>query len=263
MVALADQEDLLAGLFEHRYGATDEIGGHNLGNLILAALAEQTGSFLKAVEVSCQVLRTRGRILPATLDDVVLEAKLENGTVIRGESAIGECREKIAELRLQPEGVSPTPGVIESILNADLVVLGPGSLYTSLIPHLLIEPVAEALRNTKATVLMVANLVSERGEGAGLTLEDHVEAVVSHAGGEILAGIVVNDTPVDDKILKRYQDEESRPLYWDADRTGGFHIEKRNLLAEGPKLRHQPEETVRALFDAWKTVVGHNKEMAL
>lgn len=164
LVALATEEDLLAGLFQHRYDGGEEIGGHSLGNLILAALAEQTGSFLKAVEVSSRVLRTAGRILPATLQDVSLEAVMEDGSRVTGETQIAASRKRIRRISIVPESAEPTPGIVRAVENADLVVLGPGSLFTSVIPNLAVDGIASALRRTAAVRVLAANLVSERGE---------------------------------------------------------------------------------------------------
>ena len=153
LVALAEEEDLLAGLFQHRYSGSEELGGHTVGNLILAALAERSGSFLKAVETFSRVLRTAGRILPATEDDVVLEAELEDGSSLIGETQIASCGRTIRRVALRPRSVTPTPGVLESIRAADLIVLGPGSLFTSLLPNLVVDGVGRALRETRAVVL--------------------------------------------------------------------------------------------------------------
>ena len=164
LVALSENEELLASLFQHRFTGSKELAGHTAGNLILVALAEQMGGFLKAVEASSMVLRTAGRILPATQDDVRLEAILEDGSQIVGETNIDACGTKIRRISLRPASASPTPGVLEAIERADLVVLGPGSLYTSVVPNLIVRGIGDALRRTPASVVLVANLVSERGE---------------------------------------------------------------------------------------------------
>jgi uncharacterized cofD-like protein len=254
LVALSAEEDLLAALFQHRYGGAEELGGHSLGNLILAALAEQTGSFLKAVEVSSRVLRTVGRILPVTLEDVSLEAVLEDGTRACGESAIGACRKGIRRVRLQPVSARPTPGVVEAILEADLIVLGPGSLFTSVIPNLVLEEVARALRTTRAVRVLVGNLVSERGEGAGLGLREHVQLVESHAGGRIVDALLVHDGVIDGEILGRYRAEGALPLSLSPAGIEGIEVLRDDLLGPGPKLRHDPARTAAGLLAAWRRV---------
>ncbi len=251
LVALAAEEQLLAGLFQHRYDTCGELGGHSLGNLILAALAEQTGSFLKAVEVSSRVLRTVGRILPATQEGVRLEARLEDGSSLEGETAINACRDGIARIMLRPADARPAPGVLESIAEADLVVLGPGSLFTSLIPNIVVDGVAGALARTRGQVVVVGNLVSAPGEAAGLDLVDQLELIEAHAGHRFVDAVVVNDAPVDADVLARYRAEGASPLYWPDREYHDVSVIQRHLLADGPKLRHDPRATAAALIAAW------------
>ncbi len=253
LVALAEEEDLLSALFQHRYDGDGELGGHNLGNLILAALAEQTGSFLKAVEVSGLVLRIAGRILPVTTDDVTLTARLEDGSEICGESTIGSCRKPIRSVALHPATARPTPGVVEAIRGADLIVLGPGSLFTSVVPNLVVEEVAQALRGARGVRALVANLVSERGEAPGLTLESHLQVIEEHAGGRVVDVAIVHDGPVAADTLRRYHDEGSNLLAAAGPVLGGRPVVRRNLLADGDKLRHDPVATADALLEAWRT----------
>lgn len=256
LVALSAESDLLAGLFQHRYQGAEDLGGHTLGNLILAALAEQTGSFLKAVEVSSRVLRTVGRILPATLEDVTLSAELEGGERLTGESAIGECRRRIRRVSLDPPSARPTPGTAEAILSADLVVIGPGSLFTSLIPNLLIEEITEALRTTRAVRILVGNLVSERGEASGLRHRDHVRVIEEHAGGKVVDGLLVHEGAVGDAIVRRYLGEGSSPLTPPEEEIAGVQTARCDLVAEGPKLRHDPHATARGLIEMWQQLTA-------
>ena len=257
LVALSEDEELLAGLFQYRYVGSAELEGHSVGNLILAALAERTGSFLKAVEVSSRVLRTAGRILPATLDDVRLEATLEDGSNIVGETSIAACSKPIRRISLQPRSARPTRGVTEAILQADLIVLGPGSIYTSVVPNLVVDGVADALRRTAALVVLVANLVSERGADDGLGLEDHLEVVEDHAGGSIVDAVLANDGTVDEGTLARYRAEGAVPLRWPS-KPSCRHVRvlRGNLLAKGPKLRHDAIVTAQALITAWADVAA-------
>jgi uncharacterized cofD-like protein len=251
LTALSAEEDLLAALFQHRYSGTEEgLGGHNLGNLILAALAEQTGSFMKAVEVSSRVLRTMGRILPATLDDVVLEATLDDGTRITGETNVTGCGSTVRRIQLRPETARPTPGVVDSIREADLVVIGPGSLFTSVVPNLVVAGVGRALAETDAVVVFVANLVSD-SESRNLSLRDHVEIVERHAGGPVIDAVLVHEGVIDEATLARYRAEGAYPLRWPDDGSDRFRIVRRNLLAGGERLRHDPAATAAGLIAAW------------
>ena len=252
LVALAEEEHLLTGLFQYRYGGDTELGGHTLGNLILAALAEQTGSFLKAVEVSSRVLRTLGRILPVTLEDVGLEAVCEDGSRVVGESAIGRCGKRIERLQMIPESVQPTPGVIDAILEADLVILGPGSLFTSVVSNLVLPPVARALRETRAVRVLVGNLVSDRDEAPGIDLRGHIDAIERHSGGRAIDVILVHDGPIDNTTLERYRAEGAEPFEAQDAQQLGVEVISRDLLAPGDKLRHDPEATTEALIGAWR-----------
>lgn len=251
LIALAEEEDLLAGVFQHRYGSSAELGGHSVGNLILAALAERTGSFLKAVELSSRVLRTVGRILPTTEDDVRLHALLGDGTQVTGETAIQGCRKRIQRISLVPAPVRPAPGVLQAIQEADLVVLGPGSLYTSLLPNIVVDGIGEALGKTRGVVVLVANLVSDRGEAAGLDLVDHLDVVEQHAGAEIVDAVLVHEGPFDGEVLSRYRGEGARPLFWPERGGHRRQVVRRNLLAPGRKLRHDPLATAEGLLSIW------------
>lgn len=254
LVALSAEENLLAGLFQHRYSGERELGGHTLGNLILAALAEQTGSFLKAVEVSSRVLRTVGRILPATLEDVTLVARLDDGSRAVGETEINQCPRPIERVSLMPATARTTPGVVEAIQAADLVVIGPGSLFTSVLPNLVLADVARAVRETRAVRVLVGNLVSEPGEREELGLADHLRLVERHAGGAVVDALLVHEGTIDNRTLARYKEEGAKPLGL-GDNVRGLHVVRRNLLAEGPKLRHDPRATAEGLLVAWRKAV--------
>ena len=251
LVALSHEEDLLAGLFQHRYDGSEEIGGHTVGNLILAALAEQTGSFLKAVEVSSRVLRVAGRILPATSGSVVLEAILDDGATITGETAIASCDRGIRRVGLRPDDAKATPGVVEAILDAELVILGPGSLFTSLVPNLVVAEIGQALRETEGKVVLVANLVSERGEAAGLQIADHLRILEDHAGGPFLDAVLIHDGPIDADTLARYRAEGATPLQSSGGLGDELRILRTSLIAEGSKLRHDSEATCAGVFRLW------------
>lgn len=258
LVALAMDQDLLTGLLQYRYEGPEELGGHTVGNLILTALAEQTGSFLSAVEVSSRVLRTAGRILPATLEDVVLEAALDDGSLIRGETRIGCCNRRIRRIKISPSDAKPTPGVIESIERADMIILGPGSLYTSIIPHLALREIADALQRTAALRVLVANLVCEKGESSGLDLPGHLAVLEDHAGGPIIDAVVVNSGSIAADTIRQYEAEGTYPLYWPNGGDHGVHVVRKNVLAKERKLRHDPKATVDALLTAWRETRQNN-----
>jgi uncharacterized cofD-like protein len=252
LVALAAEEDLMARLFQHRYNGNAGLGGHTVGNLILAALAEQTGSFLEAVEMSGRVLRVVGRILPATLDRVKLRATMEDGSTVVGETRIRSSEKAIRRVSLRPSSAQPTPGVIDAVRQADVVVLGPGSLFTSVVPHLLIEGLAAALRETQAVVVLVGNIVGEPGETTGLDAAAQLRVLEEHAGGALVDAVLVHDGPIDPAVLARYESEGSPLLAWPDALEGGPCIVRRRLVAPGFKIRHDPTATADALVDVWR-----------
>ncbi len=250
LLALARDNGVLAELFGHRYGTGRELCGHSLGNLILAALEERTGSFLAAIELAGRVLRAAGRIFPSTLEDVTLEAVFEDGTTVTGESRIDAAPGRIRRLGLRPAAAGAGPGVQDAIERADLVVLGPGSLYTSLLPSLLVPGVADALQRTRALVVLVANLMGER-PGA-CTLRDHLRAVETHAGAPVVDAVLAHGGGHDPGALERYRAEGMRPL--DISGPCPVPVFRSCLVAPGPALRHDPRATGRALLRIWRVV---------
>ena len=256
LVALAEEEDVMARLFQHRYRGTEELGGHAVGNLILAALAEQTGSFLEAVELSSQVLRVVGRILPATLDTVKLQATMEDGSTVVGETQIADTVKPIRRVALRPSPAQPTPGVLEAIRDADIVVVGPGSLFTSVVPNLLVDGIAAAMRESRAVVVLVANLVTEPTETAELDAAGHLRVIEQHAGGACLDAVLVHDGPIDAVTLARYRAEGSRALAWSEAQDPLVPIHHANLVVAGPKIRHDPVLTAGALIEVWHAAMA-------
>jgi len=254
LVALANEEDLMARLFQHRYeGAEGELAGHAVGNLILTALAEQSGCFLNAVEMSSRVLNVVGRILPVTLTNVSLQATLVDGSTVLGETKVGSSGAGgIRRVRLSPELAEPTPGVLESIRDADLIVLGPGSLYTSVVPILLVDGVAEAMRSARAPVLLVGNIVSEPGETDRLGLADHLRVIEQHAGGNFIDGLVLHEGAIPAELLARYERDGARVLNWNPSIGGAPSVQSADLVAAGDKIRHDPEAVAGALVSAWR-----------
>jgi uncharacterized cofD-like protein len=202
------------------------------------------------------VLRTVGDILPVTLDDVTLEATLADGRRMVGETAIGECGGPIDTVELLPASARPTPGVVDAILAADLVVLGPGSLFTSVIPNIVLPEVNDALRRTGAVRVLVGNLASEKGETAGLGIEHHVQHIERHAGGSVIDAVLAHDGPIDPSTRERYRAEGAEPLAVPEGPIGSVAVFRRNLLGPGPKLRHDADITAAGLVEAWRALAS-------
>jgi uncharacterized cofD-like protein len=214
MVALSQDEALLGRLFQYRFYTGRGLRGHTFGNLFLTALSNVTGDFTRAVRVSSEVLAIRGRIFPSTNQLVSLEAVQKNGRIIAGESLIGRSG-SIRRVRLAPRKVRPLPEVIEAIAAADLILLGPGSLFTSIIPNLLVSGVAEAIEKSRATRVYIANLMTHPGETPGFTVSDHVRAIHQNTGRDLVQWVVMNNQPIPSDIARRYRAQGAEPVQAD------------------------------------------------
>lgn len=245
LVALADAEPLMRDLFQYRFDQ-GELRGHSFGNLFLAAMRETTGDFVTALRASSRVLAVRGDVFPATLDSIELVAELVDGSVRRGESVIGQSPDRIRRVWLDPGDATPPVEAVRAILNADLLVLGPGSLYTSVIPSLLIGPIAEAVRQTRAATVYVANVMTEPGETGGYSAYDHFKALEDHVGPGIIDAVLINDEPVPEEVLDRYRASGAEPV----GRGAGFP--RRVVVVHAPLLevagvvRHNSDRVARA-----------------
>jgi uncharacterized cofD-like protein len=209
IVALSEDEALLSRLFRHRFEKGSGLEGHSFGNLFLAALTSITHDFSEAVRLSSEILVTRGHIHPATTSNIELEASMEDGTRVRGETKITASKGRIKELFLVPPNVEPLPQTLDAIARADLISIGPGSLFTSLIPNLLVHGIADAIVNSPATKVFICNLMTQANESLGLTAADHIRALNNHAGKQIFDYALINRTPVSDHLKGKYALEGS------------------------------------------------------
>jgi uncharacterized cofD-like protein len=240
MVALSEDDALLSELFQYRFGAGRGLKGHSFGNLFLSALTQVTGDFLKAIQVSSEVLAIHGNIFPSTRKDVVLRAELENGELVEGESRISRARSRIDRIYLQPRKCEPLPETLDAITQADLITLGPGSLYTSVIPNLLVNGIPKAIRQSKAVKAYFANLMWQPWETMYFTASDHLDAIERHAGKGLVNTVVVNTHPIGGQRRRRYAAEKVYPVEVDLPqlREHGVDVIGRNLLARSEKVRH-------------------------
>jgi uncharacterized cofD-like protein len=250
MVALAEDEHLFSQLFRHRFRAEGELGGHSFGNLFIAALTEMTGDFAHAIKLASEVLAIRGHILPATSANAVLVARMEDGSFVSGETRISASRQRIVEVMLEPAVMPALPETLQAIASADLVTLGPGSLYTSLITNLLVDGIAEALATARATRVYIANLMTEANESLGLSVAEHIERIYEHAGRPIFDYVLVNTGPVSAIIRERYAAEGAEPTKADIERIEAMGIRciTGDFVAEGDLLRHAPDRVTDALL---------------
>jgi len=251
MVALSEDEALLGRLFQYRFHSGRGLRGHSFGNLFLTALSHVTGDFTRAVRVSGEVLAIRGRIFPSTNQLVSLEAALENGKVIAGETRIGATRVPIRRVRLVPRKVKPLPEVLEAIASADLILLGPGSLFTSIIPNLLVSGVAEAIEKSRATRVYIANLMTQPGETLGYTVVDHVRAIHRHTARKIIDCVVINNQPLASDVLRRYKSEGAEPVSVDLAELQrmGLQCIFDNLLEVHGVVRHNSARLASLLLE--------------
>jgi len=249
LVALAEVEPLMAELFQFRFPGDGQLSGHSFGNLFLAALTQVTGNFLHAIRISGKVLAVRGTILPSTLDVVRLGAELADGRRILGESNITRQGAPIRRVFLEPGNARALPEVVEALAHAHVVVLAPGSLYTSLIPNLLVRGIADALRTTAALKICVANLMTEPGETDRMSLGDHLEAVYAHGGRGLIDGIVVHGRAFPPDVVARYARAGAMPVTADRERVRalGVWVTEADLAGPTELARHHPEKLGRTL----------------
>jgi uncharacterized cofD-like protein len=239
MVALAEDGAFLSRLFQYRFDSGRGLKGHSFGNLFLTALTHITGDFPVAVRQSAEVLKIAGRIYPSTTANVSLSAVLEDGTIVRGETRIGRSRQRIRTLRLEPRGAKPLPETLDAIANADLITIGPGSLFTSLIPNLLVGGIPKAIRESKALKACFVNLMSQPGETTDFNAEDHLAALIRHGGlkhGEagLIDCAVVNTARISPSVRRKYAAEAAAPVDYDVDaiRAMGIEVVEAELLGK-------------------------------
>jgi uncharacterized cofD-like protein len=259
MVALSEDEHLLSRLFQYRFGQ-GELEGHSFGNLFLAALSNITGDFAQAVQMSSQILAARGRIYPATNSDVTLSACMDDGTTVHGETNITRSSRRIVELMLEPPDAEPLPGTLDAIAQADLITLGPGSLYTSLITNLLVRGIPEALARTRATRVYICNLMTQANESLDLTASQHIEKILQHAwnssengvepGEKIFDYALINTAPISPVLLEKYAALGQQPIEADLDRVRALGVEPITgcFVHEGDLLRHDYDRVTSALL---------------
>ncbi|MGA7792102.1 MAG: YvcK family protein [Candidatus Acidiferrales bacterium] len=251
MVALSQDEALLGRLFQYRFHEGRGLRGHSFGNLFLTALTHVTGDFAEAVRVSGEVLAIRGRIFPTTLENVSLEAVMTDGKIVLGETSIAKSGKKIRRLSLRPRRVRPLPEVLDAINQADLILIGPGSLYTSILPNLLVSGVAEAIEKSAATRVLVANLMTQPGETQGYSLADHVRVIYSHTRRKLFDWVVASNQRISPEVALRYSRRGAEPVRVDIPELQriGVRCLLDNLLEEHGVVRHNAARISQLLIE--------------
>ncbi len=253
LVALADTEALMDKLFQHRFTNGKGLDGHNLGNLLLVAMTEITGDFLSAIRVISKVLKVRGRVIPATLEQVILGATMEDGATVYGETSIRSYgNSKIKDIFFVPERCEPAPETFEALESADAIVIGPGSLYTSIIPNMLVEGIPQAIAASNARRIYISNIMTESGETDDLDVLEHIKIICSYLGEGNIDDVLFNETGIDETRLNKYQAQRARPvrLKQKADIENlGLRIIEEDLVSEKEAAWHDSEKLARAIIN--------------
>lgn len=215
LVAVSEDQNLISRLFQHRFSSSGELEGHSFGNLFLAALTAVTGDFAEAVRRASEILATRGHILPATSSNVQLEALMADGSCVSGETNITASDKRIVEVRMTPAHAQPLPETLEAIAAADVITIGPGSLFTSLIPNLLVRGIPEAIAASRAVKVFICNLMTEANESLNMSASEHIKAIYKHSQGPFLDYALVNSAPVSARMQERYAEEQARQVEFD------------------------------------------------
>lgn len=224
IVALAEKEALLSRLFQYRFKAGEGLEGHSFGNLFLSAMTDITGDFSEAVRYAASILATRGHIFPATTSDAQIYAIMDDGSVVRGETNITASQRRITELRMAPVNAKPAPAALQAIENADLITIGPGSLFTSLVPNLLVRDLTKAIKNSRAAKVYVCNLMTQANESLNLTASQHIQAIYKHARHEFFDYALVNQTPASPTLVGKYAEKQQSQIVVDADRIEAMGV---------------------------------------
>ena len=251
LVALADAEPLIRDLFQYRFEEGDGLTGHSFGNLFITALSKVTGDFEKAIRASSKVLAIRGRVIPSSLEKVTLVGEFTDGTAAEGETTITEQQKPLRRIRLKPADCTATPEALEAIGNADLIILGPGSLYTSILPNVLIREIREALLKSEAYKVFVINIMTQPGETDGFSAYDHMRVFVEHTDPRLIDVCVLNVKDIPLTMIQKYREKGADLVKLDLDliREKGYEVVEGSLLKVDGQVRHDPVELSRLILD--------------
>jgi uncharacterized cofD-like protein len=250
LVALSEVEPLVEELFQHRFKNGNGLSGHSLGNLLLAGMTSITGDFARGVQELSRVLNVKGKVLPAANQEIILHAEMEDGTLVEGESSIPRAGKRIKRVFLEPAVPEPLQETLTALEQADLIVLGPGSLYTSVIPNLLVPQISEVIQRSEARKVYICNVMTQPGETTGFTAADHAMAIYEHAGDRILNSILVNVQPIPFSYAQRYAQQNAYEVAVDEDRLRnmGLKVLGEDLLYfDNYLLRHDGQKLSQRL----------------
>ncbi|MCD1258519.1 YvcK family protein [Paenibacillus athensensis] len=256
LTALADVEPLLSQILQYRFQAGTGLAGHSLGNLILAALTDITGDFVKGVQEMNRVFAVRGRVLPAANEAIILKAEMEDGSVVEGESKIPQALGRIKRLTIEPADVTPLADALQAIREADAILCGPGSLYTSVLPNLLVPQIAQEIVNSAAVKMFICNVMTQPGETDNYSVSDHLDAIHAHLGHHLFDYVLVNNGEIPPQVQAKYAEQGSKAVHLDLDEVTkrGYRVIADKLVLFRTYLRHDAEklsEHIYQLVESW------------
>jgi len=260
LVALADAEPLMRELFQFRFGNESELRGHSFGNLFITALSKITGDFDKAIKESSKVLAIRGKVIPSTFDKVQLVAEHQNGQKTRGETSIVKQSSPIKRVYLDPANCRPSNESFEAIDEADIIILGPGSLYTSVIPNLLVSGISDRIAKSKAPKVYVCNVMTQPGETDNYAAFDHLKTIIEHTQSEVVNYCIVNTGKVPPALLKKYEKEGSYPVLADSDKIieKGYNVIEEDIVNTQDYVRHDSKKLSKIIVELALKTKGKN-----
>lgn len=250
LTALADVEPSLSEMLKYRFHSGTALAGHSLGNLILAAMTDITGDFVSGIRELSRVLAVRGRVLPAADQAVVLKAEMFDGTIVEGESNIPKCGKRIKRVYMEPEDAQALPEAIEALRQADAILIGPGSLYTSIIPTLLVKELAEAVIQSNAVKMFVCNVMTQPGETDNYSVGDHLEAVHQHIGHHLFDYVIVNDGEIPPQVQDKYAEKGAKAVHLDLEevKSRGYEVIADSLVLFRTYLRHDADKLSHHIY---------------
>ena len=265
LVALADTEPLMEKLFQHRFGGKGDLAGHSFGNLFIAAMAEVLGDVEKALKESSKVLAVKGKVLPSSTETVRLFAEMADGTIVEGESQIPLANQKINKVFLEPADVAPVKSSLDALKESDAIILGPGSLYTSVLPNLLVNGIAETIKNSKAIKIYICNVMTQPGETDDYTASMHIKALLDHVGPGIIDYVIVNSKEISLAAQEMYADQDAKVVKIDESEIDklGVKLVKANIINETNLVRHDPVKLSRTIMKMVYDLKSNSERMKL
>lgn len=261
LVALAEAGPLIRDLFQYRFEMGNGLKGHSFGNLFITALTKVTGDFEKAVAESSKVLAIRGRVIPSTLSKVTLVGEFMDGTYLEGETNITDAQKPLRSIRLKPDDCSACPEALDAIENADLIIMGPGSLYTSILPNLLIKDISQAILKADAYKIYVLNVMTQPGETDGFSAWDHLKVLLEHTDPRIVDACFANVSDIPAEMIEKYREKGAEPVERDFDviRQKGYKIIEGEILKTNGQVRHNPEDLARLIFEHYEKTLKQQR----